>query len=155
VVVIVLSFVVVVVIIMPQVYYRISACQEKKSENRTIPTNTIHYPANAIQANTLSHMLNKRSRITMVSNQSANRILHLNRHLCFLFVSVILQYSIGMSTKKNHSKSIGESFFAHFFGTVFAYHLSPLEGGFSVFPPMGGSTPKTRRWSKNNKHHHI
>jgi hypothetical protein len=68
-----------------------------------------------------------------------------------LFVSVILQYSIGMSTKKNHSKSVGESFFTHFFGTVFAYHLSPLEGGFSVFPPMGGSTPKTRRWSKNNK----
>jgi len=67
--------------------------------------------------------------------------LHLNRHLCFLFVSVILQYSIGMSTKKNHTKRSGENFpdyyLAHDLLDCF-----PTYGGFFCFPSDGGFYPQ-------------
>jgi hypothetical protein len=50
-------------------------------ENRTITTDTVHDPADAIEADTLTHMLNKGGRISMASNKAADRILNLDGHL--------------------------------------------------------------------------
>jgi len=51
------------------------------SQNRTIPSNAVHDAADTVQTYTLSHMLYKRSRITVVSNKATKRILYLNRHV--------------------------------------------------------------------------
>jgi hypothetical protein len=57
-------------------------------ENRAIPTDTIHDPTDTVQANTFAKMLNKCSRISVMGDKAANRVLHLNGHL-FLLVSYI------------------------------------------------------------------
>ena len=49
-------------------------------EYRTIPPNAVHYPADTVQTYTLAHMLNKRGRVAVTSNQPPHSILHLNGH---------------------------------------------------------------------------
>jgi hypothetical protein len=49
-------------------------------ENRTITTDTVHDSTDAIETDTLAHVLHERGRISVASNQPANRILDLACH---------------------------------------------------------------------------
>jgi hypothetical protein len=51
--------------------------------------------------------------------------------------AIILQYGIGMSTKKNERKYPGETFAARFFGTIFATAFPHQRGVFSFYSHWG------------------
>ena len=52
----------------------------KRSEDGAIPPNAVHDPPDTVQKYTFAHMLYKRSRVTVSSNQPSQRILYLNGH---------------------------------------------------------------------------
>jgi hypothetical protein len=81
----------------PYYTYRLSPCQYLREyflENRTIATDTIHDSTDAIEADTLSHVLHKRGRISMTGDKAANGILNLDGHFFSLFLSLYYTYRI-------------------------------------------------------------
>jgi len=76
------------------------------SENRTIPTNTIHDSTYTVQHNTLSHMSHKRSRIPMMGNKPTHGVLNLNGHFHSLFLFIYSILCIGNVKTKNERISL-------------------------------------------------
>jgi hypothetical protein len=75
--------------------YRLSACQVLKEyflENRAITTDTVHDPANAIEADTLAHVLNERCGISMTGDKATNNVLNLDGHFFFPLLFSIIAY---------------------------------------------------------------